>query len=102
LYIIPFHFIDNFNIKKMEQEKILRQEAIRMYLQGESAQAISVRINRSRQWVHKWIVRYEQDPHGVSPLFIPPAEPWRNGIIEKFNDTDKLYSFFGTPAKPCV
>jgi len=23
---------------------------------------------------------------GVIPLFIPPAEPWRNGIIEKFND----------------
>lgn len=25
--------------------------------------------------------------HGVVPLFIPVAEPWRNGIIEKFNDT---------------
>jgi hypothetical protein len=24
--------------------------------------------------------------HGVEPLFIPPAEPWRNGMIEKFND----------------
>jgi hypothetical protein len=23
---------------------------------------------------------------GVEPLFIPPAEPWRNGVIEKFND----------------
>jgi transposase InsO family protein len=23
---------------------------------------------------------------GVVPIFIPPAEPWRNGIIEKFND----------------
>jgi putative transposase len=23
---------------------------------------------------------------GVEPLFIPPAEPWRNGTIEKFND----------------
>ncbi len=23
---------------------------------------------------------------GVVPLFIPTAEPWRNGIIEKFND----------------
>jgi putative transposase len=26
---------------------------------------------------------------GVVPLFIPPAEPWRNGLIEKFNDTCK-------------
>lgn len=24
---------------------------------------------------------------GVSPVFIPVKEPWRNGIIEKFNDT---------------
>lgn len=28
----------------------------------------------------------------VVPVFIPPAEPWRNGIIEKFNDTfDKKF-----------
>ncbi len=24
--------------------------------------------------------------NGVEPWFIPMAEPWRNGIIEKFND----------------
>jgi putative transposase len=24
---------------------------------------------------------------GVTPLFIPISEPWRNGEIEKFNDT---------------
>lgn len=24
--------------------------------------------------------------YGVNLLFIPPSEPWRNGIIEKFND----------------
>lgn len=24
---------------------------------------------------------------GVTPIFIPPSEPWRNGIIEKFNYT---------------
>lgn len=29
---------------------------------------------------------------GVIPVFIPQAEPWRNGIIEKFNDTfDKKF-----------
>lgn len=29
---------------------------------------------------------------GVRPIFIPQAEPWRNGIIEKFNDTfDKKF-----------
>jgi putative transposase len=24
--------------------------------------------------------------NGVEPWFIPPAEPWRNGVVEKFND----------------
>lgn len=24
--------------------------------------------------------------YGVEPWFIPPAEPWRNGVVEKFND----------------
>lgn len=23
----------------------------------------------------------------IQPVFIPPAEPWRNGVIERFNDT---------------
>jgi len=25
--------------------------------------------------------------NGVTPIFIPPAEPWRNGIVERFNST---------------
>jgi len=33
--------------------------------------------------------------NGITPIFILPAEPWRNGVIEKFNDkvqkTDRLY-----------
>ncbi|MFH1005931.1 MAG: integrase core domain-containing protein, partial [Candidatus Latescibacterota bacterium] len=24
--------------------------------------------------------------HDVEPWFIPPGEPWRNGVVEKFND----------------
>ena len=24
--------------------------------------------------------------HGIEPWFIPPAEPWRNSVVEKFND----------------
>ena len=24
--------------------------------------------------------------HGIEPWFIPTAEPWRNGVVEKFND----------------
>jgi hypothetical protein len=25
-------------------------------------------------------------PLGIEPCFIPLAEPWRNGVVEKFND----------------
>jgi hypothetical protein len=25
--------------------------------------------------------------HGVTPVFIPQGEPWRNGIVERFNNT---------------
>ncbi len=34
---------------------------------------------------------------GVTPIFIPPSEPWRNGIIEKFNCN--LSKYFFTPQK---
>lgn len=33
---------------------------------------------------------------GVTPIFIPPAEPWRNGVVEKFNDTVKNH-FLSAP-----
>jgi len=32
---------------------------------------------------------------GITPIFTPPAEPWRNGIIEKFNHNMLKY-FFST------
>ncbi len=32
---------------------------------------------------------------GVCPVFIPVAEPWRNGVIEKFNNNVQKY-FFST------
>jgi transposase InsO family protein len=56
-----FHFSQKLIKKKMKQEEILRQEAVRLHLQGESIQSIVGRINRSRQWVYKWIARYTQD-----------------------------------------
>lgn len=34
---------------------------------------------------------------GITPIFIPPSEPWRNGIIEKFNCN--LSKYFFTPQK---
>jgi hypothetical protein len=45
----------------MKQEEILRQEAIRLHLQGDSVQAIASKIKRSRQWVYKWIARYAEN-----------------------------------------
>jgi hypothetical protein len=48
----------------MKQEEILRQEAIRLHLQGESVQAIVAKINRSRQWVYKWLSRYAENSQG--------------------------------------
>jgi transposase InsO family protein len=30
---------------------------------------------------------------GITPIFIPPAEPWRNGVIEKFNHNMLRYFF---------
>jgi transposase len=44
----------------MEQEEILRQEAIRLHLQGQSVKTICERLNRSRQWFYKWLRKYEQ------------------------------------------
>ncbi len=39
--------------------------------------------------------------HGVTPTFIPYSEPWRNGVVEHFNDTfDK--QFFRTETFPSV
>jgi len=46
----------------MEQEEIIRQEAVRMYMQGESIIGISTKIDRSRQWVYKWVERYKRNP----------------------------------------
>jgi transposase InsO family protein len=44
----------------MEQEEILRQEAIRLHLQGVSIHAIAGQLNKTRQWVYKWIQLYKQ------------------------------------------
>ena len=44
----------------MEQEEILRQEVVRLRLLGESVNSISEQLNRSRQWVHKWLKKHNQ------------------------------------------
>jgi transposase-like protein len=44
----------------MEQEEKLRQEAIRLHLEGKSVHSISEALNRTRQWFYKWLRKYEQ------------------------------------------
>jgi hypothetical protein len=44
----------------MEQEEIIRQEAIRMHLQGQSVKMICTQLNRTRQWFYKWLNKYNQ------------------------------------------
>lgn len=43
----------------MEQEEILRQAAIRLHLQGVSVKMISEQVNRTRQWVYKWLNEFK-------------------------------------------
>ena len=45
-----------------DSEEKLRQEAIRLYLQDISVSRISSQLSRSRQWVHKWILKYKNNP----------------------------------------
>lgn len=45
-----------------EEEEILRKQAIVLHLQGLSVQEISSQLNRSRQWVYKWIKRHSASP----------------------------------------
>jgi transposase-like protein len=47
----------------MNEEEILRKEAVRLHLQGVSVKDISAQLNRSRQWVHKWLKQYERKVH---------------------------------------
>lgn len=41
-------------------------------------------------------------PLGIEPWFIPPAEPWRNGVVEKFNDHWRQKFLTRTPMASAV
>ena len=43
----------------MANEEALRKQAITLHLQGKKVSAIAREIGRTRQWVHKWIKRYD-------------------------------------------
>jgi transposase-like protein len=43
----------------MANEEALRKQAITLYQQGKKVAAIAREVGRTRQWVHKWINRYD-------------------------------------------
>ena len=43
----------------MANEEALRKQAITLHLQGKKVSAIAREVGRTRQWVHKWIKRYD-------------------------------------------
>jgi putative transposase len=43
----------------MKDEEILRKQAIEMHAQGISIITIADRLGKTRQWVYKWLKRYE-------------------------------------------
>lgn len=43
----------------MDSEEKLRQEAVQLYLQGVSVSLIATKLSKSRQWIYKWVSRYE-------------------------------------------
>ena len=45
----------------MEDELILRKQAVEQYLNGVPVSDIVQKLGRSRQWVHKWITRYRTE-----------------------------------------
>jgi len=45
----------------MEDDLILRQQAVELYLKGVPVSDIVQKLGRSRQWVHKWITRYRSE-----------------------------------------
>lgn len=44
----------------MGQEEVLRQEAIRLHLQGVSIHDIANKLDKTRQWVYKWLQLYKR------------------------------------------
>jgi hypothetical protein len=44
----------------MDDEIILRKQAVELHLKGLSKSDIATKVGRSRQWVHKWLKRYHE------------------------------------------
>ena len=43
----------------MDDEIIIRKQAVELHLNGTSTLDIARKLGKSRQWVHKWVKRYQ-------------------------------------------
>lgn len=64
------------------EETLLRKTAVELMLSGLGAVEIASRTGKSRQWVHKWIKRYQSNPdgdwsasHSRAPLVVANKTP---------------------------
>ena len=46
----------------MDSEEKLSQDAVNLFFKKESISKIASSLSRNRQWVYKWISRYENNP----------------------------------------
>lgn len=90
------HFVQVMPLVSKQAEEIL-QAIIRFWQKIGTPDFLQMDNELSFRGSNKYprsygkIVRYALFQR-VTPIFIPCAEPWRNGVIEKFNDTfDKRF-----------
>lgn len=71
---LKYCFFVIITYKIMDDEIILRKQAVELYLKDVPVCKIAQKLNRSRQWVHKWIARYHNI--GGGNWFLPePTSP---------------------------
>lgn len=68
-------------------EIVQRQEAVRRHLAGESRMSIGRQVGRSRQWVKRWVERYDPDHpddslQDRSCVRHHPRQEWSDEVIE--------------------
>jgi hypothetical protein len=89
----------------MEDELILRKQAVELFLQGVPISDIALKLDRSRQWVHKWLTRYRtiggEDwfrSKSASPRQVPNKTPQNEeDLVVKIRKAleDRIYSQTG-------
>ena len=83
---LKYCFFVIITYKIMDDEIILRKQAVELYLKDVPVCKIAQKLNRSRQWVHKWIARYHNI--GGGNWFLPePTSP--NQVHNKTSEKEE-------------